>query len=65
MSAKYRASCSAASTRRNVEHALLAVYEQIGEPPDLDAVGGREADHLRHHIHRELAGEVGDEVEAL
>ena len=44
-------------------HALLAVHDQVGQAPHLVAVGGGHADHLRDDVHRQLAGEVADEVE--
>ena len=47
----------------HVEHAVLPVDHQVGQPADLGPVGPGHADQLRDHVHGQLAGEVGDEVE--
>ena len=49
--------------RRHVVHALLAVHEQVGQAAQLVAVGRGHADQLGDDVHRQLAGEVADEVE--
>jgi hypothetical protein len=48
---------------RHVEQAVFAVHHGVGELAHVVAVGLGHADHLRDHVHREQAGEVGDEVE--
>ena len=50
--------------RRDVVDAVLAVHHEVGLAAYLDAVGLGDAHHLGDDVHRELAGEVGDPVEA-
>ena len=47
----------------HVEDALVAVDEEIGEASDLGPVGLGYADHLRDHVHGELARHVAHHVE--
>ncbi len=51
--------------RRDVGHAVLAVHHAVGERPQVLAVLLGDPDQLRDHVHRQLAGEFGDEVEAF
>ena len=50
--------------RRHVGHALLAVHDRVGPGAQLVAIGLGHAEHLADHVHRQLAGEVADEVAA-
>ena len=49
---------------RHAGVSLFAVHEQIGAAAQLGAVGARHAEHLADHVHRHLARELVDEVEA-
>jgi hypothetical protein len=49
--------------RRDVAQPVLAVDQEVGQPPHLGAVGRRDAEHLGDDVHRHLAGEVADPVE--
>ena len=50
--------------RRHVVDAVLAVHDDVGLAAYLRAVLLGDAHHLGDDVHRELAGEVGDPVEA-
>ena len=47
----------------DVVHPLLPVHQDVGQPAHLGPVRRRDAHQLGDHVHREQAGEVGDEVE--
>ena len=49
--------------RGHVEQPVLAVDHQVGQPADLGPVDAGHPDQLGDHVHGQLAGEVGDEVE--
>ena len=49
---------------RHVEHAFLAVHEQVGLLAQLGAVGRGHAHQLGDHVHRQDAREVADELAA-
>lgn len=48
---------------RHVEHALLAVDDEVGETADLAAVGFGHAHEFGDHVHGQLACELRDPVE--
>ncbi len=48
---------------RHVEHALLAVDDEVGEAADLTAVGFGYAHEFGDHVHGQLARELRDPVE--
>ena len=49
----------------HVAEARLAVQHQVGEAAQLVAVGRRHPHQLGHDVHRQLAGEVRDQVEVV
>ena len=48
--------------RGHVVHALLPVHQQVGQTAQLVAVGNGHAHELADDVHRQLAGEVTDEI---
>ena len=48
---------------RHVEEPFLAMDHEVGQAAQLRPISTGNADELRDHVHRDLAGEVGDEVE--